>query len=389
MMHIPPKSELRVLMEPHNGPCLSLFLPTDTAGMDMQQKPLRLRNQLREAEHHLLLNNLPAPQVEALLEPMRALLEDAPFWLHPAEGLAVFRSPEFFCTYWLPRRFKEQVIVTRHFYLKPLLPFLTDDGHFFILALCHNHIRLLEGTHDSVGEVAVPEAVPQSQASAMNYDEADNELQYHSSSSGAVGGMGGRRATIAHGQAVGSDDEKELLLRSFQQIDRSVHARLGDEQVPLVLAGVASLFPIYREANTYPHLLDQGAPGNPDRLSLETLHQRAWAVVEPSFLRTRQEEAARYREYAATGRASNKVREIVPAAYGGRIESLFLAINQEQWGIFHPATRTLHIRRQVRFNDDDLLDMVATQTLLHGGSVYAVEQTNMPDQGLFAAAFRY
>jgi hypothetical protein len=33
MMHIPAKSEFRVLMEPHNGPCLSLFLPTDTAGM--------------------------------------------------------------------------------------------------------------------------------------------------------------------------------------------------------------------------------------------------------------------------------------------------------------------------------------------------------------------
>jgi len=108
--------------------------------------------------------------------------------------------------------------------------------------------------------------------------------------------------------------------------------RLGDAQAPLILAGVAYLFPLYREANTYPHLLEEGVPGNPDRVSLETLHKQAWTIVGPSFLQARQEASARYREYAATGRASHTVREIVPAAYDGRVESLFLETEQEHGG---------------------------------------------------------
>jgi hypothetical protein len=102
-----------------------------------------------------------------------------------------------------------------------------------------------------------------------------------------------------------------------------------------------------------------------------------------------QEASARYRAYAATERASDNLREIVPAAYFGRIESLFIAIDQEQWGTFHPTTNTLHVHREGRFNDDDLLDIAATQTLLHGGSVYAVEHVHMPGERPLAAVFRY
>jgi hypothetical protein len=388
-MNILSNRELRALMEQQNGLCISMFLPTHRAGMETQQNPLRLRHQIREAEHHLHLNNLHASQVEALLEPIQALLEAEQFWLHPGDGLALFRSSDLFRTYWLPCHFKEQVIVTRHFYLKPLLPFLTGDGHFYILALSQNEIRLLEGTHYSVSEVALPETVPHSLAEAMKYDEPENELQYHSSSSGASIGKGGRRATIFHGQGVGTDDEKANILRYFQQIDRGLHELLRDEKAPLVFAGVAYLFPIYREANTYPHLLDEGVPGNPDKLSPETLHKQAWAVVEPTFLRTLQEASASYRAYAATERASDNLREIVPAAYFGRIESLFIAIDQEQWGTFHLTTNTLHVHREGRFNDDDLLDIAATQTLLHGGSVYAVEHVHMPGERPLAAVFRY
>jgi len=166
----------------------------------------------------------------------------------------LFGSPDRFRTYWLPCHFEEQVIVTSHFYLKPLLPFLAGDGRFYLLALSQNDIRLLEGTHYSISEVALPEAVPHSQASAMQYDESTNELRYPSSSSGASVGKGGRRATIFHGQGVGTDNEKMRILRYFQQIDRGLQALLRDETAPLLLAGVAYLFPIYREANTYPHL---------------------------------------------------------------------------------------------------------------------------------------
>jgi hypothetical protein len=83
------------------------------------------------------------------------------------------------------------------------------------------------------------------------------------------------------------------------------------------------------------------------------------------------------------------MREILPAASSGRIESLFVAIDQEQWGVFDPVRNTLHLHKDAKFGDDDLLDLAATQTLLHHGEVYAVEQTEMPDTTPVAAVFRY
>lgn len=93
MTHIPSKSELRTLMEPQSGPCISLFLPTGRAEVAAQQNPLRLGYLFREADSHLLLNNLHASQIETLLQPIQALLDSESFWLHPQDGLVIFRSP--------------------------------------------------------------------------------------------------------------------------------------------------------------------------------------------------------------------------------------------------------------------------------------------------------
>jgi hypothetical protein len=383
------KNEFRTLLEKQKGACVSFFLPTRRAEVESQQDELRLRHQIRDAENRLLLENLRSTQVEMLLEPLTSLLEDGDFWMHSVDGLAIFRSSELFRYYRLPCSFKEQVIVSDHFYLKPLLPFLANDGRFYILALSQNEIRLLEGTRYSVQEVELPEAVPESLAEALKYEEAENEVSFYSSSSGASIGKGGRRAAIFYVQGVGHDDSKDQLLRYFQQIDRGLHELLKDERAPLVLAGVEYLFPLYRQANSYLYLLDQGVPGNPDKLSSESLHEQAWAVVKPYFRKAQAEQAAQYSDNVGTDRTSNNIREIMPAAYYGRVSSLFVAIDQEVWGIFDPTSNAIHVHKEPRFRDDDLLDEAATQTLLHGGAVYAVEQTKIPGELPVAAVFRY
>ncbi len=390
MMDTLSKGSLRILLETQNVPCISLFMPTDRTGVEKQQDQLRIRRLIREVESLVTgKEQLRAAQVEDLLEPLRLLVEDEQFWLHTSDGLAIFRSPEVFRSYRLSARFKEQVIVGRHFYLKPLLPLLTDDGRFYLLALSQNAVRLLECTHYSVNEAELPEQVPTSLAEALKYDQPENELQSHSSASVGTMGKGGRHPAVFHGQGIGIDETKENILRYFQQINRGLHALLRDETTPLALAGVEYLFPLYHEANTYPYLLEQGVAGNPDKLKAETLREKAWAILEPYVLRAQQEAAAQYENYADTERTSSNSSEIVPATYYGRVESLFVAIDQEQWGTFDPATNTLLIHQQAEPGDEDLLDLAATQTLLHGGAVYAVEQAQMPGEALLAAVFRY
>ena len=384
------RGDLQTLMETQNTSCISLYMPTDRTGVERQQDQLRIRRLVREIESLLTdREHLRAAQVKNVLEPVRALLEDEKFWLHASDGLAIFRSLEGFRAYRLPSGFKERVVVGDHFYLKPLLPLLTDDGRFYVLALSHNAVRLLTCTHYSADELKLPEQVPTSLAEFLKYEERENDLQSHSSASVGTMGKGGRHPAVFHGQGVGIDEGKDELLRYFQHIDRGLHTLLKDETAPLVLTGVGYLFPIYQQANTYPYLLEQGVAGNPDKLKADTLREKAWTLVEPAVLQAQQAAAARYQELASTERASSNSSEIVPAAYYGRVESLFVAVDQEQWGSFDPATETLQIHEQVESSDEDLLDLAATQTLLHGGAVYAVEQAQMPAQAPLAAVFRY
>ena len=112
-------------------------------------------------------------------------------------------------------------------------------------------------------------------------------------------------------------------------------------------------------------------------------------IEDPRLQKAWQDAAAYYRKYAGSERTSLSVKEVVPAAFYGRVELLIVAIDQEQWGVFDPTANSIHIHKEARFNDDDLLDIAATQTLLHGGMIYAVESGKVPDQAPLAAVFRY
>src|SRR5215208_2020314 len=314
-MELLSRAELKTLIEEPEGLCVSIFLPTHQAGAQTQQDPIRLKNVLREAEEQLLAKEFRAPEAEELLGPARKLLDDSVFWRHQSDGLAIFLAAGVFRYYRLPLNFEDLVVVADRYYLKPLLPLLTGDGQFYVLALSQNEVRLLRATRHSV-----------------RYDDQEKQLQFHT---GTVGGRGGR-AAIFHGHE--PDDPKDDILRYFRQIDRGVQELLKGSQAPLVLVGVDYLLPIYREVSRYPHTIDEGVTGNPESLSPEELHERTWDAVRPRFSEAQQNAAARYRQLAGTGQTSRDVREIVAAAYYGRVETLFAASGTQQWGVFDPDT---------------------------------------------------
>jgi hypothetical protein len=159
--------------------------------------------------------------------------------------------------------------------------------------------------------------------------------------------------------------------------------------VPLVLAGVDYLLSLYKEANTYPHLVDKGIEGNPEELSAEELHEHAWAIVHPLFSSAQKEAAARYRQLAGSEQASSDLKEVVPAAYHGRVDTLFAAVGLQQWGAFDPDTNAVHLHEEAEPGDEDLLDLAAVHTLLNKGTVYAVEPEKVPDEAPLAAVLRY
>ncbi|MBD2665621.1 hypothetical protein B6N60_03512 [Richelia sinica FACHB-800] len=382
-------AELETLAKQPGEVCVSIFLPTCHAGMDTQQNPIRFKNLIREAEERLIEHGWRSEDAKNLLEPVREL-DEYEFWQHQSNGLAIFRSQDFFQYYSLPVDFTELVSVSNHFYLKPLFPFFQSDGHFYVLALSHNLIRLLEGTHHHIEEIDLTGVLPSLEA-VLRFEEPERQTPSHT---GTPGATGGRRAapggvTVFHGHGAGDEDEKENLSIYFHRVNEALQELLKAEHAPLVLAGVEYLLPIYREANTYPDLVDAGITGNPELLSPEELHTQAWEIVEPLFLQAQQDAINQYRELLGTGKASNQITETIPAACQGRVDKLIVALGQQQWGTFDSDTQTVQVHPNAEPNDEELLDFAATQTILNGGIVYAVESAEMPDDIPLAAVFRY
>jgi hypothetical protein len=389
LMAILSKSELRALIEQPHSPCVSLFMPTHRMGAEVQQDPTRLKNLLREAEQQLLARGLRRPEAEALLDPAHRLVPQLDFWQHQSDGLAVFLAPDVFRTYRLPFEVEELVVVADRFHIKPLLPLFSADGQFYVLALSQNDIRLLQGTRFSVHEMELKD-VPTSLAEALRYDDFEKQLQYHTATQ-SPGGRGGERPAVYFGQGAESDEAKTNLLRYFQQVDEGVCQTLGDARAPLVLAGVEYLHPLYREASHYANVMAEGIPGNPEDLSAEELHARAWTIVEPVFQAAQRVAVDRYHQLAGSRspQASADLATIVPAAYYGRVETLFVARDQQRWGVFDPESNQVVVHPSPEEGDEDLLDFTAAHTVLNGGMVYAVESDQVPDHAPAAAIFRY
>jgi len=378
------RDELKRLAAQEDGVFVAVYMPTERAGAETRGNSIRFKNLLAKAAVLLEEHGVRTPEVANLLEPARKLQADSDFWQHQADGLAAFLTQGFFRYYRLPLAFDELVVVTRRFHLKPLLPFLSSDGQFLVLALSQNKVRLLRCTRYRETEVEV-EGMPHSLAEALRYDDPESQLQFHT---GTPRGAG-RRPAIHHGHGVGTDDAKDNILRYFRQIDTALDEVLREEQVPLILAGVEYLHPIYRDATTYPHLIDKGITGNPDELSGQELRERAWRIAQPIFQQSQQDASERYRELEGTELASNDVREVVLASHDGRVETLFAALGCHQWGTFDPQRREIQLHDQAAPGDEDLLDLAAIRALLNGGAVCAFEPKRMPTDAPIAAVFRY
>jgi hypothetical protein len=386
------QDELKTLAaEQTGGVCLSLYMPTHQAGPERyEENRIRFKNLLKKAETHLMEADLPGMKtrdVARLLEPAQGLLENGRFWAHQSQGLAIFLNFDNAYTYNLPLNFTEMVVVGQRFHIKPLLPLFAGNGRFFLLALSQNQVRLLQGTRHSVSEIDLGDAVPANLQEAIAFDDPEDELQLHTST--ASPGGAGKQEGMFFGHSA-SEEEKDFIFRYFRQIDDGLRQVLYEKAaVPLLLAGVDYLHPIYRRANSYPYLLEDGVHGNPEHWRNEELHERAWPLVEPHFAQAQEQALAKLRQGLGNGQASYRLTEVIAAAYYGRIDTLFTPLTKQLWGRFNQQTGEVTLDQDSTPDNNDLLDMAAIQTLLNGGTVYAVPAHEMPEGQSLAAIFRY
>jgi hypothetical protein len=308
---------------------------------------------------------MPTLSVLEFLNPLRLLEDNANFWRYQSDGLAVFLSPENFLYYRLPVNFEPLAVTGKTFHIKPLLPVISNDGLFYVLSLNIADIRLIQGTHYTLNEVGLKN-VPETIAESLRYYEFDE----------SPCGI--------------SLPVREELSRFLREIHNGVRRLLEGQAVPLVLAGAEHIRAFYREVNDYPCLAERDIEGQPENFSIEELHDRAWAIVEPGFRKVRLDAVDRYRVLAARGdtRAAGALEIILPAAYRKRVETLIVPLRDQVFGRFDPEHDGVAVHEKKEPGDEDLLNTALIHTVLNGGEVYALSPGEMPEGATAIAVLR-
>lgn len=390
------RNELKALLAPRQGPCLSLYMPTVRAGDQTRQNPIRFKNLLREAQGKLAEHGLSPAEVDQFLAPISNLTDNLIFWNQQKEGLALFLAPGFVEHYMVPMEFSERVAVADSFQLKQVFRYLSEDHRFLLLTMSLHGVHLFEVTKDSLHPIDLGPV-----EAGMNHLLTMHGVEVEEITEGQrPGGPPTDRAGFKGGAGSwptrqGSEDpnerNRERIKEYFRAVDEALSPILLHDNTPLLLAGVDYLHPIFRECCDYRFLVDKGLHGNYEEVPRDDLHAQAWEAMGATF-RAKQEQAeARFHELLGTGLASNEVEQVVTAACQGRIETLFVPVGVQTWGRWIPEEARVELSRNGGNGDGatDLLNLSAVQTLMTGGDVLAVDPARVPGEGQIAAVFRY
>jgi hypothetical protein len=388
------RAQLKRLAELQDDLCISLYMPTHQFRSDWSQNTTRFKNLLGDVQGQLQEQDYRESGTNEILGEARALLDRPGFWRDLSDGLAVFITGGTTETYRLPLSFDEIAITDDHFHLKPLFPLIAANNRFYLLSLSQNDVRLYQGTHQAVGEVEAAE-IPSSIVSAIQqYEEPTGGFRTNTQGQ-SPSRDAGNTERAHHGQGAEDDlsgEPQDEIKRFFRKVDESVSDYLGGEDAPLVLAGVSEYLPLYREANSYPHLIeDEIVAGNPEQPDAEELHTNAWDIVESVFLEHQEEEKDRFEQlyYQDGDLASDDFHEIIPACAYSRVETLFVPVGQHRWGRFDPETNTVEVHDSKQAEDGDLLNYAAVSAYRNGATVHALRPEQMPGGRSIAATFRY
>lgn len=379
-------TDLKSLISQQGKWCVSLYMPTHRVGREQQQNPVRFKNLLAKAETNLIANGLRRPKVQDLMQPAEELLTDKDFWQHQSDGLAMFLSNEFFVKYQLPASFKELLLITKSFHIKPLFPLLNRVGKFYVLFVSLNNIRLFQATADTISEIALK--FPTSMDEALGIDDPQKYLNLHAGSMSTSEAKGG--AAIFHGHDP-EDEEKKNIRRFFQSINQGLNELLEDKNLPMILAGVDHILPIFRQACTYDNILEDSVSGNPDKENLKDIHQNAYQIAAPIFEESQKKAFEKFEQLKGqqSALAISDLKAAVRAAKFGQVETLFVPVDEQKWGRYDARNGKVILESKPGPESEDLLDLAAAETILNSGQVFAVPRGQLASDGDLAAILRF
>lgn len=231
--------------------------------------------------------------------------------------------------------------------------------HYFILSASKDKARLFEVIGDRVEPRGV-DGMPTSLADAWKgLERTEPNVNFH-----ATGGDGGMQASF-HGSGGESDIVEKEEDKYYHDLATSLRTLLQGQHDPLVFAGVAEAYGMFKKFDQSGALLDEYVQGNPDQMPMEELKAKADPIARAHMLKKNERVLEDFGAMHGTGRTSIDPVEIEAQANAGKIQTLILPEGTEGQ---HQA--------------------LAREVWKHRGAAVIVEASKMPEGAPMAAILR-
>lgn len=379
------RDEFTELVNYQAANCISIYIPTHRSGVEVNQKQdaILLKNALQDATIQLQNLDLPSHEVEKILQPGFDLYKDEVFWNNQLDGLALFIANGFFKVIQLPFTVNEELFLNSSFYISPLLPAISNKEEFYLLVLSKKDAQFFHGNAFRLERLEV-EGLPNGMDDVIHFEEKEGEQLLRQ------GGKGGKGSANFHGHSDGQPDEKTNLAVYFQEVDRTLFTEvLHDKNVPLVLAGVEYLIPIYKSISKYGNIAETAITGSQEHQNTLELFTKCREILAPYFKQEVNKALQNYYNQIATALTSSMPDKVIPASHYAQVSDLFICKDEHIWGRFDQVENKLEIHLQKQDGDECLINKAAAQTYLHGGAVHLLDKEKMPKESIIAAFLRF
>lgn len=389
----PSPETLRLLLEPRQGPCVSLTFPASRASTGHGEGVV-LRHLVDRAAA-VLEDRLGRDRCEALLAPWRTVADDAAGWREvDCDGFAGFATDGFAARVPLDGRVSPAVHVADGFHLLPLVEHLGSVERCRTVLVTSREVRVLDGEAAAHGAASLrPVPLPYA-AGSLRADgrlprdaivEAEprepHRVMHGTGNLGDAihGGFGSRAAGIDADTARFLHDAGGIVAAAGEVV-RYLIVGLPRAAAAFV-AGLAPRGTPIEEVPIDPQSLGQAELAHIVADVLRVVRRRRDAAIEEGFPEAR-----------AHGRASGDFVEIARAAVAGRVEELFVEEGRGEPGSIDPRTGAVEFPQASAdgvADGEDLWGALVAIVLRHGGQVTALEATRMPTRTGVAAVYRW
>lgn len=364
------------------GPFVSIYQNTHKLSSEVEQDLLIFKNHLKAVEDSLR-NKYDDDLVDTILEPLRTLKENKTFWNNNTNAFALFASQKNYVVVRLNNEVKEKAIVADSFHKKPLIRHFQTGGAFDVLTLNRESFALYTCTQDVCHKVEFEEEVPVTKKEVLGTLDEEGYLS-HASYNGASG------EPMYHGHEDSKDVIEKDTERYFRYVDHFINDTYSKTtKRPLVLWTLPEHHGEFHKLSKNKYLLKEGVNQSDQELTEEKVLIKAWQIIKPRYEKEMQNLVERYQQAHANGVASDNINEIGKKTIQANVDTAIIAANHSIPGKLNSVDGTIITGAIDDPMYDDVLDDLAEHIFNQGGSVFVLDEEDMPTDKGIVAIFRY